>query len=189
MSLSGYDAYSTSGSPVSKYSWGMEISSPLSGTYTGYAFYNHPATVTPSIFDKNPQFECMFNFFNNQATTECYIIIGGSAGVTDTASEKKFGIHIVGGYLRIISSDGTTQTETEDLIQLNTNTWYRIRCKLFSENKIEVWVDNISVGTKTDYRPSGTQPATTQAFPQLITKGTAIYPQTIRYAGLKVAYD
>jgi len=186
IALSGFDVYGTAGTVI-KESWGAKVSSPGTMPYTGYAFYRYMDVDAPSLFDKNPQFELYLRF--SSATTDVLVIVGGTAGAWGTTAHKKFGIFINAGALKIISSDGTTQTTSASLMALSADTWYRIRCKLTSAGQIEVWVDGVSKGTKSTNLPSGVLTAA-HGCPQILAVGDDLpTQQTARFASLKVMHD
>jgi len=184
--FSGFDVYSTAGS-VTKCSWGGKITTPLTSPYKGYFFYDYVTGITPiALFDKSPQFELYLQIQSDAYDT--YVIIGGLAGDAITASAKKFGIHILANSLKIVSADGTTQSESASLMTLSLNTWYKIRCKLTSGTNIEVWVDGVSKGTKNTNLPSGNL-TINHACPQILGLGSVDGSFTIIFAGLKVMHN
>jgi hypothetical protein len=187
MSFSGLDVYSVAGT-VTKESWGLKLVSSLTTPYRAFGFYSYPTVDAVALYDKNPLFECYLRINDVGAVSDLGFIIGGIQGDKATAAAKKFGIRIYAGNLTILSSDGTTQSESATLMTLSVNTWYRIRCKLTSGSQIEVWVDGVSKGTKNTNLPSGVLVAYT-ACPQIVVYGNNVTSITVHAAGLKVMHD
>jgi hypothetical protein len=189
--LDGFDIYSTAGT-VTKESWGAKVMT-TAVVFRAYAFYRYmvlgeaPAEG-PAIYDKNPQFELYLRYYESFTNNLVWVIIGATATNEATANQKKFGIIIRDGQLRIVSSDGAVQSETVNLMALTCGTWYRIRCKLTSASLIEVWVDGVSKGTKNTNLPSGTI-TSGHACPQIVCNSVTDYIQLVYYTGLKVMHD
>lgn len=187
-SFSGLDVYSVGGGTVTKLSWGLKLVTPISAPYYTYGHYRYASIDSPPIFNKNPQFE-LYVWSSLLEEGIIYVLIGGVAGAPATASQKKFGIRIIaGGGLQIVSSDGTTQSNSGTLMTLSTATWYRIRCKLTSGSNIEVWVDGVSKGTKTTNLPSGVLPAT-HSCPQVYSEGSSAVQHDDTFIGLRAMHD
>ena len=186
MSLSGLDVYAI-GPTTYKYSWGLALTTILTVPYRTYGFYSYQYINGTLLYDKNPQFEC-YLLLNEVTISNLAVIVGGTAGEDAIVTAKKFGIRISAGNLKIVSSDGTAQSESATLMTLAVNTWYRIRCKLTSGSQIEVWVDGVSKGTKNTNLPSGVVVSGT-ACPQIVVYGNSSVYVTARTTGLKVMHD
>jgi len=110
------------------------------------------------IFDKNPIFDTNIVFRDITALTNSdrWIIFGRPANTTEPDnSDKIFGIHIINADLKLISSDGTTLTESASLMTMEVDIWYHVKVALNSGTNIQVWIDEISKGTKSTNLPSG----------------------------------
>jgi hypothetical protein len=155
MPFSGLDADTVGGSTgysVSKYGWGVTLAPGNVANRNAYACYKW-AFAHGAFFDKDLQFEAII-YLGDISVMDFYVVVGASTSPSN-ASQRKFGIRVYAGALRIVSSDGTTQSESSDLMTLSNVTPYRVRCKLTAGSQIEVWVDGVSKGTKNTNLPSG----------------------------------
>jgi len=163
-----FDAQSFS----TRYAWGAYLISPMSQVNPAYIMWRWSDVASPAIFDKNPMFECYIYFTVGASNFDYFIHIGGVSGAAPAGALRHFGIEIdTVGNISIRSGDGAVTSTTGALgPPLGPNTWYHIRCKLYSANYIELWVNGFSRGTKNTNLPTGSLPAL-HSLPQAILYG------------------
>jgi hypothetical protein len=130
---------------------------------SGYwQLYSYQSTTNPTVhaifiavgygynlFSKNPEFIVAFSVPDLSGAIVRLVL---SAGAGETASNHKFGVIIENSTLKIVSSNGT---ETKTDIGAIATGFHRVRCRLTSGSKIEVWVDDAASPTqKTTNLPS-----------------------------------
>jgi hypothetical protein len=113
-----------------------------------------PSGLPPILFNKNPEFYMWFYMSDNGASN--LLILAISAGNEDVASNKKFGVKVVGSTMYILTSNGTEKATTQVATGIAYG-YHRVRVKLTSGIKITVWLDdNVGVDeTETAKLPSG----------------------------------
>lgn len=150
------------------------------------------------LFDKNPVLECYFYLAGTtfQSSARVYITVGTKAG-TDPESgsylDKCFGVKIWysnGIQIGIISSDGSARSVTLPLASLSLGVLYRLTLKYISGSKIELYLNGVKVGEKTNDLPSGNYSSTDSATFQIYATSTTAGPL---YLGIRhnpiITYD
>jgi len=189
--LTPFDAEAVGGDTgysVSKGSWLVRVQAAGTANYIAWIRWRSSGyTALYSIFDLNPQFEFYIKLTNATTLADVYIFMGDVA-TSPTGTAKKFGVHIANGALRIMSADGSTWSETADLMTLSGAQFYVIRVKLFSGSKVEVWVDRVSKGTKATNLPSGSIASGQEILTYYIKTGEAAV-KTIDVSAAKLIHD
>jgi hypothetical protein len=113
-----------------------------------------PNGIAPAVFDKNPEFLVDFSMAENGASNLLYIVI--CCGTEITGANKKFGVKVSGSTMYVITSNGTQKATTQVKTGLAAG-FHKLRVKLTSGMKIQVWLDSENVVEETEVAklPSG----------------------------------
>jgi hypothetical protein len=189
MAFSGLDVYSVGGSSgytFTKYSWGGYMATPSVLNNYVWGHYRAGGYNWVNFYSADSLFELILYLSSSDAdlsTSDFWIYVGSGGGSPDTT--VKYGIHIYQGNLRLVTSDGTTQSESANLMALSKGTQYRVKVKFTAGSQVEVWVNGVSKGTKNTNLPTGNLTAA-YGLPCLFAKALDDISAILSYMDLKV---
>lgn len=92
------------------------------------------------LFSKNPRFFIKF-MLSNITSQDTYIVVG------ERDEGRGFGVKIINNTLYAIYYKSDFSEVAQSIMTISANTVYKLECRVIDGVNLEIWVDNILVGT------------------------------------------